>query len=58
MYASAFMGRHADEILDKKRNITSWFVKTFPTYKDYSPIDAIVARTRKKAEPTAPASQV
>ena len=39
-------------------DITSWFVKTFPTYKDYSPIDAIVARARKKAEPTAPASQV
>ena len=39
-------------------DITSWFVKTFPTYKDYSPIDAIVARTRKKAEPMAPASQV
>ena len=38
--------------------IQSWFVKTFPTYKDYSPIDAIVARARKKAEPMAHASQV
>ena len=28
--------------------IQSWFVKTFPTYKDYSPIDAIVARARKR----------
>ena len=37
--------------------IQSWFVKTFPTYKDYSPIDAIVARARKKAEPTALTTQ-
>ena len=38
--------------------IRSWFVKTFPTYEEYSPIDAIVARARKKAEPMAHASQV
>ena len=38
-------------------DITSWFVKTFPTYKDYSPIDAIVARARKNAEPMALATQ-
>ena len=37
--------------------IRSWFVKTFPTYEEYSPIDAIVARARKKAEPTALATQ-
>ena len=37
--------------------IQSWFVKTFPTYKDYSPIDAIVARARKKAEPMALTTQ-
>ncbi len=37
--------------------IRSWFVKTFPTYKEYSPIDAIVARARKNVEPMAPATQ-
>ena len=37
--------------------IQSWFVKTFPTYKEYSPIDAIVARARKNVEPMAPATQ-